>query len=119
MTDHSGASARGDERKRSGGPEELVLPDGSKLPLPRLPDPTGQAALSPELNKAWTDYMVSGTSPAAGKCDTAALDKVMALAHKLNIRGTPAIFLADGSRVPGFMPAARLEEAMKHAAEVH
>jgi thiol:disulfide interchange protein DsbC len=69
--------------------------------------------------KAWTDYMVSGTSPAAGKCDTAALDKVMALAHKLNIRGTPAIFLADGSRVPGFMPAARLEEAMKHAAEVH
>jgi thiol:disulfide interchange protein DsbC len=66
--------------------------------------------------KAWNDYMVNGTAPAAGKCDTAALDKVMATARKLNIRGTPAVFLADGSRIPGFLPAAKLEEAMKNAA---
>jgi thiol:disulfide interchange protein DsbC len=66
--------------------------------------------------KAWNDYMINGTAPAAGKCDTAALDKVMVTARKLNIRGTPAVFLADGSRIPGFMPAAKLEEAMKNAA---
>lgn len=72
---------------------------------------------APDRAKAWTDYMVNGTAPAAGKCDTAALDKSMALARKLSIRGTPAIFLADGTRIPGYMPAAKLEEAMARAAE--
>jgi thiol:disulfide interchange protein DsbC len=67
--------------------------------------------------KAWNDYMLNGTTPAAAKCDTAALDKSMALARKLNIRGTPAIFLADGTRIPGYMPAAKLDEAMNRAVE--
>ncbi|MBK6677027.1 MAG: DsbC family protein [Rhodocyclaceae bacterium] len=66
--------------------------------------------------KAWNDYMVNNKAPDAGKCDTAGLDKSMALARKLNIRGTPAIFLADGTRIPGYMPAAKLEEAMARAA---
>jgi thiol:disulfide interchange protein DsbC len=66
--------------------------------------------------KAWNDYMVNNKAPEAGKCDTAALDKSMALARKLNIRGTPAIFLTDGTRIPGYMPAAKLEEAMAQAA---
>jgi thiol:disulfide interchange protein DsbC len=71
---------------------------------------------APDRAKAWTDYLVSGTAPAAGKCDTAALDKVASLAQKLRIHGTPAIFLADGTRVPGFMPAAQLDQAMAKAA---
>jgi thiol:disulfide interchange protein DsbC len=69
--------------------------------------------------KAWNDYMINGTAPAAGKCDTSGLDKVMATAQKLNVRGTPAVFLADGTRIPGFLPAAKLEEVIKRAAEVH
>lgn len=63
MTDHLGSSAGGDEPKRPEGQEQLLLPGasaGSKLPLQLPPDPTGQAALSPELKKAWTDYMVNG-----------------------------------------------------------
>ena len=60
--------------------------------------------------------MVNNKTPDAGKCDTTGLDKSMALARKLNIRGTPAIFLADGTRIPGYMPAAKLEEAMARAA---
>ncbi|HZV55238.1 MAG TPA: DsbC family protein [Rhodocyclaceae bacterium] len=72
---------------------------------------------APDRAKAWTDAMLNGVMPAAGKCDTAALDKSMALARKLSIRGTPAIFLADGTRIPGYMPAAKLEEAMAKAAE--
>jgi thiol:disulfide interchange protein DsbC len=74
---------------------------------------------APDRAKAWNDTMVNGTAPAAAKCDTAALDKVMGLAQKLHIHGTPAIFLADGTRVPGFMPAAQLEQAMTQAAEKH
>ncbi len=71
---------------------------------------------APDRAKAWNDYVISGTTPAAGKCDTAALDKVAALAQKLRIRGTPAVFMADGTRTPGFMPAPQLEQAMAQAA---
>jgi thiol:disulfide interchange protein DsbC len=69
--------------------------------------------------KAWNEYMLNGTAPSAGKCDTSALEKVSALAQKLNVRGTPAVFLADGSRLPGFMPAPQLEEAMNRAGNAH
>lgn len=71
---------------------------------------------APDRAKAWNDYMLSGTAPAAGKCDTAGLESIMNTAQKLRIRGTPAIFLADGTRVPGFMEKAQLEQAMAQAA---
>lgn len=71
---------------------------------------------APDRAKAWNDYMINGTAPAAGKCDTSGLDQVAATAQKLRIRGTPAIFLADGTRVPGFMAKAQLEQAMAQAA---
>jgi thiol:disulfide interchange protein DsbC len=71
---------------------------------------------APDRAKAWNDYMINGTAPAAGKCDTSGLDRVMATAQKLRIRGTPAIFLTDGTRVPGFMEKAQLEQAMAQAA---
>lgn len=62
--------------------------------------------------KAWNDFMLNGTQPAAGKCDASVIDKNVVLGHNLNIRGTPAMFFADGSRVPGYMPAAVLEKAL-------
>ena len=71
---------------------------------------------SSDRAKAWNDYMIKGSAPANAKCDTGDLDKVAALAQKLRIRGTPAIFLADGSRSPGFMPAAQIEQALTQAA---
>ena len=62
--------------------------------------------------KAWNDWMINGTEPAAsGKCD-APTEKVVALGRKLNIRGTPTIFFVDGSRVPGYIPAAQLEQTI-------
>jgi thiol:disulfide interchange protein DsbC len=86
------------------------------------PDSTDKAKAiwcASDRAKAWNAYMLSGTAPNAGKCDTAVLDKVAALAQKLNVRGTPAVFLADGSRLPGFMPAPQLEEAMNRAGANH
>jgi thiol:disulfide interchange protein DsbC len=57
--------------------------------------------------------MLNGTPPAAnGKCDTTGIEKITALGQKLNIRGTPALFFADGSRLPGYLPAAPLEKAL-------
>lgn len=72
---------------------------------------------APDRTKAWNDYMLNGTSPAAanGKCDTSGLEKSTAAGRNLNIRGTPALFFADGSRVPGYMPAAALEKTIDKA----
>jgi len=67
---------------------------------------------APDRAKAWNDYVLNGVQPPAAKCNTAGLDRVVALGRQLNIRGTPALFFADGSRVPGYMPGAALEKAL-------
>ncbi len=63
-----------------------------------------------DRNKAWDDWMltakVPSTAPAA--CN-APNDQVLALGQKLRVNGTPAIFFADGSRIPGAVDAAALE----------
>lgn len=67
-----------------------------------------------DRTKAWTDWMVEAKTPAAAaaNCDTAAIDKNMALGRKLRIQGTPTLFLADGSRIGGYVPAAELEKTL-------
>lgn len=64
--------------------------------------------------KAWNDWMVNGITPAAAKCDNP-VQKSLAFGQKLKINGTPTIFFADGSRAPGYMPVAQLEQAMARA----
>jgi thiol:disulfide interchange protein DsbC len=61
--------------------------------------------------KAWNDLMIDGKQPAAANCDHPT-SKVVALGQKLGIRGTPTMFFADGSRVPGYMPVAALEKVL-------
>jgi thiol:disulfide interchange protein DsbC len=61
--------------------------------------------------KAWNDLMIEGKQPASVNCDHPT-DKVVAMGRKLNVRGTPTMFFADGSRAPGYMPAAMLEKAL-------
>ncbi|MDP2170581.1 MAG: DsbC family protein [Rhodocyclaceae bacterium] len=61
--------------------------------------------------KAWNDFMINNQAPASKNCNHPT-EKVVALGRKLNIRGTPTMFFADGSRVPGYMPVATLEKAL-------
>ncbi|WP_126443853.1 DsbC family protein [Sulfuricystis multivorans] len=61
--------------------------------------------------KAWIDLMLEGKQPASANCNHPT-EKVVALGRKLNIRGTPALIFADGTRIPGYMPAAMLEKAL-------
>jgi thiol:disulfide interchange protein DsbC len=65
---------------------------------------------SPDRNKAWDEWMTSGkVAPvAAADCSTPN-DKIVALGRKLHITGTPSIFFADGSRIPGAVDAKTLE----------
>ncbi|MBV0932407.1 DsbC family protein [Marinobacterium weihaiense] len=45
-------------------------------------------------------------------CDSPVLDQFM-LGQKLGVTGTPALILDDGTLLPGYMPAARLQQIMK------
>jgi thiol:disulfide interchange protein DsbC len=67
---------------------------------------------APDKSKAWTEWMTAGKAlPAVpAKCDTTGLDKSAQLGGRLSIRGTPAIFFANGERNPGYLPAAEIEK---------
>jgi len=63
--------------------------------------------------KAWNDWMVDGKAPAGkGDCDTTAIKTTLETGRKLAINGTPTIFFADGERVPGAIPLARIEQKL-------
>jgi len=66
--------------------------------------------------KAWNDWMVRDQAPAAGPvaCDAGVLARNVEFGKKHKITGTPTLIFADGSRVPGAIPAAQVE---KHLAE--
>ena len=66
---------------------------------------------STDRAKAWESWMQNRTAPtAAGTCDTAAIDKNLKLGHEMNVTGTPTVFLADGRRLPGAVPADELNK---------
>jgi thiol:disulfide interchange protein DsbC len=66
---------------------------------------------SADRSKAWDDWMVNAKVPttAAESCTVTPNEKVLELGRKLKISGTPTIFFADGSRVPGAVDAKTLE----------
>lgn len=67
-----------------------------------------------DRGQAWRDWIIDGKDPGPAKCD-APLLKLQALGRKYNITGTPTLFLADGNRIGGYVPAAQLEQALARA----
>ena len=65
--------------------------------------------------KAWNDWMLEDIAPAEAKCDTAPLQRNVEFGRKARITGTPTIIFADGSRVPGAIPADRIEKFLTEA----
>jgi thiol:disulfide interchange protein DsbC len=55
--------------------------------------------------KAWNDWMQKGVVPVAAACDNP-IDKIVQYGRDKGISGTPTLIFADGSRVPGMLPAA-------------
>lgn len=85
--------------------------------FPILSDDSVQKArslwCSKDRTEAWQDWMVDGKKPSAvPTCDTSVLDKNLALGRQLGVNGTPTIFLSDGRRLPGAVPAKELESAL-------
>ncbi|OFA00582.1 DsbC family protein [Duganella sp. HH101] len=68
---------------------------------------------SPDRSKAWDDWMLNNKAApvAAANCESPN-EQVVELGHKLGVSGTPAIFFADGTRVPGAIDTKALEEKL-------
>jgi thiol:disulfide interchange protein DsbC len=66
---------------------------------------------SADRSKAWDEWMLNAKVPAtaAESCTVTPNEKVLELGRKLKVSGTPTIFFADGSRVPGAVDAKTLE----------
>lgn len=87
------------------------------FPLDQLHPEAGKKSkqiwCAPDRAKAWEDWMLRNTLPKNdGNCDNP-LAKTAELGKKLGVSGTPAIIFADGRRVPGMIPAARLEQMLE------
>src|SRR5258708_2381654 len=80
------------------------------------PDSTAKSKslwCSKDRSNAWEGWMLDHTAPtAAASCDTTAIDKNLKLGQSMNVTGTPTVFLADGRRLPGAVPADRLEKEL-------
>jgi thiol:disulfide interchange protein DsbC len=62
----------------------------------------------------WREWMINGAAPvrSMSECDTSALARNIALAKKHRVNGTPALVFEDGKRVPGALPADRVEKQL-------
>ncbi|MBX3663257.1 MAG: DsbC family protein [Burkholderiales bacterium] len=65
-----------------------------------------------DRGKAWDDLMNKAALPAnAVKTCATPLEENQQLAQRFGVRGTPAVFLANGQQVGGYLPAEKLEQA--------
>ncbi len=65
-----------------------------------------------DRTKAWEQLMTKGTVPDGPKtCDTP-IEKNMQAMKRFGFRGTPAVYLANGQQLGGYIPAAQIEQAL-------
>jgi thiol:disulfide interchange protein DsbC len=65
--------------------------------------------------KAWKGYMLKGEKPKSkGDCPTP-VDEIAALGAKLKVGGTPTMILENGQRIPGYIPADKLDQLLTAA----
>jgi thiol:disulfide interchange protein DsbC len=73
---------------------------------------------APDKVKAWDEFYASGAVPDnKGDCDNP-VAATNALGAKLRVQATPTLIFADGSVIPGALPAAQIESEMAQAATV-
>lgn len=65
--------------------------------------------------KTFEDWMLNDVTPASASCDTAPIARNVAFGKKARVTGTPTLFFADGSRVPGAIPADQIEKRLSLA----
>ena len=62
--------------------------------------------------KAWNDWMLNNVQAPVKECDATPLERNRAYGQKYNITGTPTLIFTDGTRAPGAIPAAQVEQRL-------
>lgn len=89
-------------------------------PLPMHTDAPRKARLvwcSADRAKAWQDLMLEGKVPEGKEDCPNPIEANQAFGAQHNIQGTPAIILSNGRRIPGAVPADKLEAMLTEAAK--
>lgn len=86
-------------------------------PLVSLRRPTTQGKMgkiwcAKDKVKAMNDYKTENIITVANNCDELVVQQLL-LSQKLGVRGTPAIFLSNGTHLPGYLPATKLLKIIK------
>lgn len=68
-----------------------------------------------DSGKVFEDWMVDDVLPPTLKCDATAVARNVEFGKRARITGTPTMFFADGTRVPGAIPADRIEKMLSQA----
>lgn len=69
---------------------------------------------SADKGKAWVDWILEKKSPTSTKTDCAnPIARNLEFSRKYKITGTPALFFADGARVPGAMKPEDIEKRLQ------
>ena len=61
---------------------------------------------------AWNEWMLNEREPEEASCDSSVIDENVALGRQMRIQGTPTIFLVDGQRLGGYLPADQLDRLL-------
>ena len=65
---------------------------------------------------AWADVMTRDQALAAGRCNTAAIDRNVEFGRKYKITGTPTLIAQNGTRIPGAINTTQIEKMLADAA---
>ena len=69
-----------------------------------------------DRGKAWDDLMSRGIVPGGSKTCDAPIEKSIQLAQRFGVRGTPAVYLANGQQIGGYLPLDKIEQALNSVA---
>lgn len=62
--------------------------------------------------QAWEDLMLKAALPEGARNCATPIEKNRELMRRFGIRGTPAVYLENGRRIGGYLPAAQIEQAL-------
>lgn len=82
---------------------------------PELADHSRAVWCSKDRPKAWLELAQRGKQPAAAANCGNPVDKVVELGRSLGVGSTPTVFLANGDRISGGLPAERLSALLDAA----
>lgn len=68
---------------------------------------------SKDRTKAWLNALSGAELAKPGACNAGAIARNTDLARSLGVSGTPTIYFADGSHIPGAVPAQKIEDKLK------